>query len=124
MAWDRIPFPKKSGGWGIRDVFWVYQALHQSLTHSGLWGLIMQDKYLEGIFVIDWIRLPQKKLVGTLNIWRGLLEVFPLLNEFLVWQVGDGFQTRLGVDPIIGCNILLSHPTLNSLHHNGIFFLN
>lgn len=43
VAWERIPSPMEKGGWGIRNLLWVSDALHlkslwRGLFDSGLWG--------------------------------------------------------------------------------------
>lgn len=50
--------------------------------------------------------------------------VFPLLLKHPVWSVGDGYQVRLGIDPIIGYDVVLSHSTLVNIQHRGLKYLN
>lgn len=60
FSWDHISSPKSSGGWGVQKLFWVYKALHakslwRGLMDEGLWGSIMQDKYIYPDSVNNWI---------------------------------------------------------------------
>lgn len=129
IAWSTLTAPKEFGGWGIRNIYWIYKALHlkslwRALTHPGLWGLLMQDKYLKGDTAINWIRSRPKRWVGASNFWRGLIEFLPILKDHLCWRVGNGFQIRLGVESMIGCNILISPETVSILHQHGLYYLN
>lgn len=38
--------------------------------------------------------------------------------------MGNGFQIRVGVEPIAGCDIILSHEPISFLHQHGLFCLN
>lgn len=129
VAWDRISLPRSLGGWGVQNLFWVSQDLHlkilwRALTHAGLWGCILRDKYLKGASVTECIRSKRKSTVGVSNSWRALILVFPLLLKHLAWVVGDGFQVRVGIDPIVGCHLFLSVSTLAEVRQRGIIFLN
>lgn len=127
--WNRIALLKEAGGWGIYNIFWVYKALHlkslwRALNHSCLWSWISRDKYLNGWSVIAWIRNHPKLPVVASNIWRGLFEFFPIFQQHLGLQVGNGFQVLLGVEPLIGCDTLLAPETVTSLHQLGFYYLN
>lgn len=87
-AWHHLSIPRKYGGWGIRNIHWTYRALHlksiwRALTHSGLWGLLVRDKYLKGDSVISWLRGRSWKKAGVSNFWSGLLDSIPILMAHL-----------------------------------------
>lgn len=128
-AWHTISRPKADGEWRIRNIYWVYHALHlkslwRALYSEGLWGRVIRDKYLHGLSIIEWFRKPIKKTHDSSNVWNGLLDTFPMLNSFTGWLVGDGFQVRVGVDPLYGCSAILKPATVQALHSWDLFFLN
>jgi len=39
---------------------------------------------------------------GGSNIWKGLVIIMPWIKGCLVWDIGDGNNIKLGVEPFIG----------------------
>lgn len=62
-----------------------------------------------------------KKVKLCSSIWTGLL----LLNRWLTWQVGNGYQVSVGIDLILGTSHsgILSPSLLQTLQHLGINYL-
>ena len=59
--WNDLSWPKKCGGWGIKNLYWFNLSLRLKnlwrILHSdGLWVAVIHTKYLNGIPVIDWLR--------------------------------------------------------------------
>lgn len=59
-------------------------------------------------------------------MWCGMVETFPLLNRWLAWSVGYGFQVRIGYDLVAGMEQFCSFSpdTLKALHSKRLYFLN
>jgi hypothetical protein len=47
----------------------------------------------------EWIRLPVKPISKISNVWKPLVQSFPLLGNWLVWRIGNGVKARIGEDP-------------------------
>lgn len=47
------------------------------------------------------------------------------MNEWIVWKLGNGYQIRVGEDPLIGSTSFhkLSNALVNFTHDKGIFYL-
>ena len=73
-----------------------------ALMKEGLWHHVLIAKYLKNLTVVAW---PKDKRFSTRwvsIIWRGFLQTLPWLGSHLAWQVGNGKDILIGVDPIIG----------------------
>ena len=49
-----------------------------------------------------WLKGKNFKFRGVSIIWKGFLQTLPWLGRFLAWQVGNGLDVLVGIDPIIG----------------------
>ena len=59
-------------------------------------------KYMKNLPVHSWIREKCFRVRNVLAIWKGFLLTFPWLGKGILWQVGNGSDIRLGVDPVVG----------------------
>ena len=60
--------------------------------------------------VESWLRGKNFQSCGVSAIWKGLLLTLPWLGRHLAWQVGNGKNVLLGIDPIVGVSNSLSIP--------------
>ena len=108
-------WPKKYGGWGIKNLhrfnlalrlnfFWV------ALQHDGLWHQVLIHKYLKHVSMVDWLRGKNSSPHGGSVIWRVFLQTLPCLGRGLAWQVGNNNSISLGIYPIVGATKSLSLP--------------
>jgi hypothetical protein len=91
----------------------------------GLWHEVILKKYLKKKYVVEWFREGRKNLKGISNCWRALTTSLPIITDWLVWKLGNGWDIRLGVDPLIGAQSFykLSVNLVNTFHSKGIKFL-
>ena len=113
--WQQLSWPKKYGGWGIKNLHWFNLALRLkifwvALQHDGLWHQVLIHKYLKHVSVVDWLRGKNFSPRGGSVIWRGFLQTLPCLGRGLAWKVGNGYSISLGIDPIVGVAKSLSLP--------------
>ena len=57
---------------------------------------------MKNLPVHSWLR---EKCFGIRNfsvIWKGFLLTLPWLGKGILWQVGNGSDIHLGVDPVVG----------------------
>ena len=57
-----------------------------------------------------WLRGKNFNFRGVSVIWKGLLITLPWLGRSLAWQVGNGKDVLIGIDPIIGASNSYSLP--------------
>jgi hypothetical protein len=77
--WDLLSRPKKSGGWGFRNLVvfnttLITNSLWRVLTLQGIWHKLSRDKYLRKFIVIEWIRLTNHKTYATSRIWNNMVQ--------------------------------------------------
>ena len=60
--------------------------------------------------MVDWLRRKRFSTRDASIIWRGFLQSLPWMGAHLSWQVGDGKNVLLGIDPIIGLHSSFSLP--------------
>ena len=58
--------------------------------------------------MIEWLRDKKFSTRGVSVIWKGFLQTIPWLGRSLSWQVGNGHDFLIGIDPIIGAPSSLS----------------
>ena len=64
--------------------------------------------------VESWLRGKEFLSCGVSPIWKGFLLTLPWLGRHLAWQVGNGNNVLLGIDPIVGVsNSLMIPPGLH-----------
>ena len=59
-------------------------------------------KYMKNRAVQLWLREKCFRFRNVSVIWKGFLLTLPWLGKGVLWQVGNGTNIRLGVDPIAG----------------------
>ena len=52
--------------------------------------------------VVDWLRNKKFCTRGVSVFWRGFIQIIPWLGRYLAWNVGNGRDIQVGVDPLIG----------------------
>lgn len=106
VKWSHVALPKELGGWGLKNIYTFAQALADKslwrfIQNNSLWGRVLKSKYLPRQSIVEWIRQPHKSSKGSI-ISRALVSSFPLVGPWVVWQVGNGKEIRLGEDPWLG----------------------
>jgi len=58
-------------------------------------------------------------------IWKAIVFTFPLIQDSLMWKVGNGERVCIGVDPWVGSGegYILLENLINILYENGIIFI-
>ena len=49
--------------------------------------------------MIDWFRSTNKTFKNGLVGWKALVLAFPLIGNWLAWEIGNGRSVRIGEDP-------------------------
>ena len=80
------------------------------LQNDGLWHHVLINKYLKNLLVVAWLRGKNFNSRGVSVIWKGFLLTLPWLGRRLAWQVENGHDVLIGIDPIIGASISHSLP--------------
>jgi hypothetical protein len=57
------------------------------MQNEGLWGKIMNAKYIALDSMEDYIQKRLKVWGGGSIIWKALVKAFPLLGKWLVWNI-------------------------------------
>ena len=52
--------------------------------------------------MISWLQRKNFSTRGVSAFWRGFIQAIPWLGHHLAWQVGNGRDISIGVDPLIG----------------------
>ena len=76
---------------------------------------------------MTWLRYKLFSVKGVSIIWNGFLNTLTWLGRFLSWQVGNGMNTLIGTDPLVGLDSQLFLPSdlrdyledygITTLHH-------
>jgi ribonuclease HI len=126
MGWDKMSQSKDVGGLGCRDLEIFNQALlakqgWRILQKPGsLVGKIFREKYFRGssFFTATVGRNPS-------YAWRSMLKARGILDEGLVWRIGDGSSIRIWEDkwvqPTLGYN--LKRPIVGVNHEDRVSIL-
>lgn len=130
VHWEKITTPKALGGWGLKNIFLFSKALAakggwQLINTTSLWTKVILQKYIAPVSLEAWIRSHPKTLKGASMIWKAIINAFPLIENGLAWNIGNGNRLRLGLDPWSGNdgNHLLIGQLIQSLHSRDFFFL-
>ena len=73
------------------------------LKTSSLWTRVIKQKYLHGVTLAEWIRVPRKLHIGGSVIWKAIVKSFHLIENNLAWDIGNGKNVLIGRDPWVGC---------------------
>ena len=130
VIWEMIASPKSQGGWGLKNIFLFARVLVVKggwrLIHSdNLWTRVMIEKYITPESIVEWIRRPQKCHKGGSVIWKAVIKSFNVIEDALMWKVGNVRRVRVGIDPWLGSDghFRLSKQLVASLRHQGVHFL-
>jgi hypothetical protein len=69
---------------------------------SGIWHEVVHKKYLKKKTIIEWFREGRKHMYGMSNHWRALMTSLPIITNWLAWKPRNGWDIRIGEDPMIG----------------------
>ena len=95
LNWDTICRPKIEGGLGIKrlgDMDLALRAKKAWILGIGalaLWKDIQLNKYRGGISKISFLQHANPYRQG-LVLWRNIIQGLPLIQKYLVWNLGDG----------------------------------
>ena len=114
VNWEHLTWPNASSGWGIKNIYWFSIALRAKnfwmvLHNRGLWHHVLLSKYLKSQSIMAWLREKHFTIRQVSMIWKGFIHTLPWIGKCLAWQVGNGMDILLGIDPIIG-----------TLHNSGL----
>jgi hypothetical protein len=63
-----------------------------------LWGRVMTSKYLSGNKFVEWIQSPRKSIVNSSICWKAMVNVFPVIGEWKIWNVGNKKRIKISED--------------------------
>ena len=72
------------------------------LQGRSLWHQVLISKYLKNQSIVAWFRGKKFTFRQASAIWKGFIHSLPWIGRCLAWQVGNGHDILLGIDPIIG----------------------
>ena len=52
--------------------------------------------------MVNWLRKNHFCTRGVSVFWRGFIQIIPWIGRYIAWQVGNGKDIQIGVDPLIG----------------------
>jgi hypothetical protein len=99
MSWARLGLPKQRGGLGFRDS----EVFNLALLAKQGWRLIQQPnsllaKVLKGKYFQMDSFLQAKLGANPYFTWRSMLKARPLLEQGLIWRIGNGEWVRIWRD--------------------------
>jgi len=99
MSWTRLGLPKQRGGLGFRDL----EVFNLALLAKQGWRLIQQPnsllaKVLKGKYFLRDSFLQAKLGANPSFTWRSMLKARPVLEQGLMWRIGNGEQVRIWGD--------------------------
>ncbi|CAN1301181.1 Putative ribonuclease H protein At1g65750 [Linum perenne] len=115
INWEMVCKPKNLGGLGLRNARDLNKAFLMKIVWglinnlSELWAKVLITKYLKkstGGYVLA-------RKTGFSVVWRGIMKVWPQVNNALQWSVRDGKTTRFWTDRWVDSGILLVDHTTN-----------
>ena len=87
--------------------------------------MIIKEKYLKKVLVIDWIRMSNKNVSGIANLRSCLIDSFHIMGDWLSSKSRNDQSINIGEDPYVGGSGYnkLSSDLENNLKAKGILFL-
>jgi len=67
---------------------------------ESLWRQEILHKYIEPLSMEDKIKQVVNPILS--NIWKAIVQPFPLVGNWMAWNVGNGVKVRIGADPWVG----------------------
>ena len=82
-------------------------------------------KYMKNMLIQNWFRNKDFRFNNTSRIWMGFINTLKWIGQGLTWQVGQGTEVRVGVDPIVGLgsSYILPYELRTYLVDYGIYTL-
>lgn len=124
-----ISTPKSHGGWGLLDMrsfgkALLYKSFWRGICDHGIWGSIIQDKYLGRKDLSYWIR---KGSIGPAHgspIWLSMRKVEALIRKNLIWRFQTGDKIMIRRDSFLCGKEEIDIPgsLLEFSHRKGILF--
>ncbi|GJZ58864.1 putative RNA-directed DNA polymerase [Tanacetum coccineum] len=121
VAWDSVCLPKDEGGLGIRRL----DHFNSALMVSHVWKLISLKESLW----VKWIHEYKLKRRSFWDIpmrgnmtwgWRKMLQIHPLIREFIWSKVGNGSRTSLWFDKWCDLGPLSNMISNRDIHRAGL----
>jgi len=109
VRWEKIAVPKALGGWGLKNIFLFSKALAAKcswrlVNSSSLWTRVIQQKYIDPLSTLEWIRNPIKSVSSISIIWKAVIKDFDLIENGLVWRIRSGNLVRIRLNLWVGSN--------------------
>ncbi|GJX93922.1 hypothetical protein Tco_0348508 [Tanacetum coccineum] len=115
VAWDVVCLPKKEGGLGLRKL----EMFNKALMTSHVWDLLLHKESLW----IKWIHSYKLRGRNFWDVpfrgnmtwgWRKILQLRPILLEFIWYRIGDGSKISMWFDRWC-INNPSKYPSLNTI---------
>ena len=96
----------------MKNLEWLNMALcmksmWMEINGSGLWNMVMEDKYLRKLAMVDWIRKEEHSVQNSLIIWNGFMRVLGWIYKSMCWKARNDEDVQIGINPIIGMEATL-----------------
>ena len=119
VRWEIVCKEKRSGGLGVKNLFWLNKALLSKwcwrfATEKGtLWNEVIRGKYgeREG----GWCTLDTRGGYG-LGLWKAISTCWPCVSSNLSFEIGNGQRIKFWKDARLeNTPLLVSFPSLFAL---------
>ena len=80
------------------------KSLWRCLLFQSLWSDVMKTKYLKNTPVSIWIRNSEFEYTSVSVVWSSFLKVIHWLKKGICWNIGNGKNILIGIDPFIRDN--------------------
>ena len=114
--WDHVCQPKFSGGLGLRHASCSNLAFMAKIgwglinNSDDLWVCVLHSKYRCGNDIIPQVRSSK----GSSNLWRGVCRAWPMVENNVIWRIGDGKKIKFWSDRWLPqIDYLSSHALVN-----------
>lgn len=100
LAWEKLTLSKKQGGLGFHDL----RLFNMAMLARQAWRLLINpdtlcDRVLKAKYFPDGDLLHCRLVNGISYTWRSILKGVELLNEGIIWRVGNGESINIWSDP-------------------------
>ncbi|CAN1762369.1 Putative ribonuclease H protein At1g65750 [Linum perenne] len=115
INWEMVCKPKELRGLGLRST----RELNKAFLMNMVWGIMVNPSFLWAKVIISkcMVRtansyaLARKSVFST--VWRGLVKVWPEVENGLQWSIRDGKNTKFWTDLWMDSGIILIDHALN-----------